>query len=308
MMIRGAGDVSDVRTRTWRLAIAVVVCGAAIAPLLGQQKATLPQCRPDGRVVTLPGLQEASGLAVSRRVPGRIWAHNDSGEPVIFALDARGAVAGRLRITGATVEDWEALAVGACPDDSCLYIGDIGDNDAKRARITVYRIPEPAGAEDAVAVKDAFHATYPDGAHDAEALLVGADGAIFIVTKGDTGAVALYRFPRDLRTGASHRLERVGAPRAAGQPGEQERITDGAVSANGEWVVLRTLQQLTFHRAAELLKGDWRVASTVDLKGIGERQGEGVAIGADHTVYLAGEGGGDARAGTFARLSCSLGP
>jgi hypothetical protein len=206
---------------------------------------------------------------------------------------------------GATVEDWEAVAVGPCQAGSCVYIADIGDNDARRKRITIYRVPEPAGAEDSVAVKEIFHATYPDGAHDAEALLVTPVGELFVVTKGDTAAVALYRFPRELRAGATHQLERVGNPRGPGKPVETERVTDGAVSPDGEWVALRTRRQLTFYRAAELTKGNWRESRKVDFSAAGETQGEGVAIGADGAVYLAGEGGGKSQAGTFARLMCA---
>lgn len=270
-----------------------------------EQRGSTPQCQPAGPIASVSGVREASGLAVSRRVRDRLWTHNDSGQPILYALDTKGAVTGRVQVLGAKVEDWEAVAVGPCPAGSCVYIGDIGDNDARRKRITIYRVPEPAGAEDAVAVKEIFHATYPDGAHDTEALLVTPAGDIFIVTKGDTGAVALYRFPRELRAGATHQLERVGNPRGSSKPGETERVTDGAVSADGEWVALRTSRQLTFHRVAELTKSNWRAARSVDLTSVGEAQGEGVAIGADGMVYLAGEGGGKSQAGTFARFMCT---
>ena len=250
-------------------------------------------------------MPEASGLAVSRRVPGRLWTHNDSGPPILFALDTRGFVTGRLRVSGAAVEDWEAAAVGPCPAGSCIHVADIGDNAARRNRITIYRLPEPSGAETSAAVSDVFHATYPDGAHDAEALLVTSTGELWIVTKGDTGAVALYRFPRELRSGETHQLERVGAPRQPDPPGQNARITDGAVSADDRWVVLRTGQALTFHQTSELITGNWRAARSVDLTAVGEAQGEGVAIGADGTVYLVGEGGGKARPGTFARVTCA---
>ena len=105
------------------------------------------QCQLAGPIVRVPGLSEGSGLALSRRVPGRLWTHNDSGKPILFALDARGAVTGRIEVTGATVEDWEAIAVGPCGTGSCLYIGDIGDNNASRKRITIYRLPEPDGRQ-----------------------------------------------------------------------------------------------------------------------------------------------------------------
>ena len=176
------------------------------------QQAAAPQCQASGPLVRIPDLPEASGVAVSRRSPGRLWAHNDSGD-VLVALDTRGSVTGRVRVSGVKVDDWEAVAVGACPGGSCIYIADIGDNEAERKRITIHRVPEPSN-EDSVAVKETFHATYPDGAHDAEALLVAPDGGLFIVTKGETDAVGLYRFPRELRPGATHQLERVGKPRA----------------------------------------------------------------------------------------------
>ena len=88
-----------------------------------------PQCRPAGALMRLKELPEASGVAASRRNPGIVWALNDSGDPVIYAIDANGTITGRVRITGATLEDWEALAVSACPGGTCLYVADIGDND-----------------------------------------------------------------------------------------------------------------------------------------------------------------------------------
>ena len=278
-----------------------VSVGWPAMPSIAQQA---PRCHASGALVRIPDLPEGSGIAISHRSPGRLWAHNDSGDAVLVALDTRGSVTGRVRVSGVKVEDWEAVAVGACPGGSCLYIADIGDNGAKRKRITIYRVPEPSN-EDSVDVKDTFHATYPDGAHDAETLLIAPDGGLFIVTKGESGAIGLYRFPRELRPGATHPLEPVGKP-GASKASQTERITDGAVSPDGAWVVLRTRQRFSLHRAADLFAGNWTDAGRVDLKGIGEAQGEGVAIAADGTVYLTGEGGGKSQPGTFARFDCSL--
>ena len=280
----------------------ISLSGASVS--LAQAPAA-PQCQPSGPLVRISELSEGSGVAVSRRTPGRLWAHNDSGQPVLIALDAQGALTGRVRVSGTKVEDWEAVAVGACPGGSCVYIADIGDNDGKRTHITIHRIPEPA-AEDTVTVKDTFHATYPDGAHDAEAFLVAPDGAMFIVTKGETSAVGLYRFPRELQSGATHPLARVGKPRGSGKSPDTEQITDGVVSPDGAWVVLRTKRSLSFYRAAEFLAGNWPEAGRVDLKDVGEPQGEGVALSADGTLFLAGEGGGKGQPGTLARISCSV--
>ncbi len=204
------------------------------------------------------------------------------------------------------MEDWEAVAVGPCGGGSCVYVADIGDNEAGRKRITIYRLPEPRGVDGSVAVADVYHATYPDGPHDAEALLIAGDGRLHIVTKGETGPVTIYRFPAQLQSGASMRLERVGTP-ASGKSDAESRVTDGAVSPDGQWVVLRTRSSLSFYRASDLLAGQWRVASRVNLTSLKEPQGEGVALGADNTVFVAGEGGGKGQQGTFARFTCALG-
>ena len=285
---------------TFLALIAFLLSSSSTAAAAGQNNAA--QCRATGPLTQVPGLSEASGLAASRRVPGRLWSHNDSGEPVVIALDARGSVTGRVRLMGAAVEDWEAIAVGPCGTGSCLYIGDIGDNEARRKRITIYRLAEPDGVSGSASVTDVFHATYPDGRHDAEALLIGGDGRIHIVTKGETGSVAIYRFPAQLKSGATVKLERVGS--GGGKGDEKSRITDGSVSPDGQWAVLRTKTSLTFYRASDLLAGQWRAAHRVDLSPLKEAQGEGVALGADNTVFLVGEGGGKSQPGSFARFSC----
>ena len=283
--------------------IAGVVVVAALAAVDAAQSPA-PACRPAGAMARLDGLQEASGLALSRRSPGRLWTHNDSGEPVIFAVSAAGSVTGRFRLTGVKVTDWEAMSAGPCGSAACLYVADIGDNDANRKRVTVYRMPEPGNGDGSGAPKDAFHATYPDGPRDAETLLVGSDGALYIVSKGETGGVALYRFPRELRPGATHALERVGKPRDTGKVDEGSRVTDGAVSADGRWVVLRSKTRVWLHPAAEFLAGSWTVSREIDVASLREPQGEGIAMDAEGTIYLAGEGGSKSQPGTLATLAC----
>ena len=262
------------------------------------------RCESKGPLVTVPALPEGSGVALSRRSPGRLWSHNDSGGPVLVALDATGAVAGSVRVEGAGVEDWEAIAVGPCPAGSCIYVGDIGDNDARRRDITIYRVPEPDAPSGTVKGTEVFRATYPDGPHDAETMLLTPTGDLYIVTKGETGPVALYRLPRDAKSGATVRLQAVGSPRASGKSAADERITDGAVSPSGDRVALRSKRAVFLHKAADLFAGDWRSTARIPLDGLAEPQGEGVTFGGEDTIYLVGEGGGKSRPGTFARLSC----
>ncbi len=272
--------------------------GAAVAEAQATSGAI---CKPERAMVSLPGLPEASGLAISQ---SRLWMHNDSGAAELIAVAPSGEVAGRLTVNGAKVEDWEALASGPCASGRCLFIGDIGDNDAERKRITIYRIAEPHQPGGS-AKAEAFHATYPDGPHDAETLLAAPDGTLFIVTKGDTGHIATYKFPKNPEPGSTVKLEPVGKP-LANRPGSGDRVTDGAISTDGKWVVLRTKSALTFYRGEDFMRGDFRETHRFDLTGLQEPQGEAVAFGNGNTVYVGGEGGGKKQPGTLAALSCSL--
>jgi hypothetical protein len=279
------------------VSVVLVGGGAAVVAAQGSNGGV---CKPESALVTIAALPEASGLAFGRGT--RLWMHNDSGAPELIAVDAKGTVAGRLTLNDARVEDWEALASGPCGKGTCLYVGDIGDNDARRKQITIYRLQEPEKPSGSVSAEP-IHATYPDGSHDAETLLVAPDGSLFIVTKGDAGPVALYKFPPELKAGATVKLERVGKA-IAEKPGDAGRITDGAISGDGKWVVLRSNTALTFYRADQFMRGDFSVARRVDVSGLKEPQGEAVVFGSGNTLYLGGEGGGKKQPGTLAALSC----
>jgi hypothetical protein len=281
-----------------------IVTSSTAGATLQVSRSETATCRIMGELVRLPDLSEASGIAASRTRPGVLWAHNDSGLPIIVALDQRGAIKGRVRLVGAKVDDWEDIAVGPCPQGSCVYVGDIGDNRGRRQRITIYRTVEPSPDATASQPVEAFHATYPDGPHDAESLFVTPAGEVFIVTKSDPGSVAIYRFP--LRSGSAT-LERVGEPLTT-KANPKDRPTGADSSPDGQWIAVRTASRLAFYAAADLTSGRWRESFRYDLESVHEPQGEGVTFGDDGTIYLVGESGGKAGGGTFARLACALVP
>jgi hypothetical protein len=268
-------------------------------------------CRVTGESVALPDLPEASGLTASHRTPGQLWSHNDSGEPTLFALTTAGAVQGRVRVTGAQVGDWESISVGPCPQGTCVYIGDIGDNNAKRRDITIYRVPEPEPGAKATADLQSLRATYPDGPQDAEALFVMPNGAVFVVTKGEKGPVALYRVPAHFGKDAQVQLERIATVIQNDKKQKQGvaprlKVTGASASPDGRWIALRTLDAITFYVASEFLVGKIREVLRYDLSQARERQGEGVTFAEDGAIWLASEGGGKSRPGTLARLDCTL--
>src|SRR5581483_5027585 len=80
---------------------------------------------------------------------------------------------------------------------------------------------------------------YPDGAHNAEALVVDpAGGRIYVVTKASSQQ-AVYRSRLPLRPGAESTLERVRAPIEA-RLARLSPITGAALSPDGTRLVVRT--------------------------------------------------------------------
>ncbi|MEO6391182.1 MAG: hypothetical protein ABIP75_04965 [Pyrinomonadaceae bacterium] len=166
---------------------------------------------PPQRIATLADqtITESSGLVASPRNPGLFWTHNDSGAgPILYALDRTGKSAGVWQVAGAAAKDWEDIAAGPGPDrgTSYLYVGDIGDNSLARLQVAVYRVPEPAitptDAESTAAAPRilegavAIELKYPDGSHNAEALMVHPKtGDLYIVTKERRRPAGVYKLP-----------------------------------------------------------------------------------------------------------------
>ncbi len=179
-----------------------------------------------------PALVESSGLAVSGRHPGVVWTHPDGGTVAqVMAVDRRGDTVATLTLDGINPYDPEALAPGS--DRRTLWLGDIGDNSVRRPDVSAFLVTEPRRLADRTVRARWFRFTYPDGPHDAEALLVDPDtGRLMIATKsfGDAG---LYQAPSTLVTQEDgvNRLERI-----ADVP---PLVTDGAFLSDGRFV-LRT--------------------------------------------------------------------
>ena len=262
-------------------------------------------CRTIEAGVALPAqVRETSGLAVSSTATV-LWTHNDRGhDPVVYAVAAEGGLRGTVAVTGVAPVDWEDIEAAPCASGRCLYIADIGDNDTARGHVTIYEITEPALDDDRAAAR-AMRARYPDGARNAEAMFMLPGGDVYIVTKGDDSAPALYRFPATMRARGDVVLERVRG--AMGQPQQRrDYITGAAATPDGRWVAIRTYGALHIYAAADLLSGTGSASITMDLVPLGEAQGEGVAIADDGTVWLSSEAEGGGAAPRLARLRCTL--
>ncbi len=246
-------------------------------------------------------IKESSGVAASRINAGVYWTHNDSGDgPFLYAFDREGKKRGVWRVMGAKADDWEDMAAGPGPERgrTYLYLGDIGDNDYARGHVTIYRVPEPTVAEaDAASSKkeprpteaaEAFTLKYPDGAHDAETLLVHPlTGDLYIVAKSLDPSAGVYKLAAPFDPSKTHTLTRVGEVRAPGAA-FGGFFTGGSVSPDGARLVLCdyvSAYELTLP-AGSAFDAIWKQAPLVVE--IGERkQGEAVCYGADGETILA---------------------
>ncbi len=185
--------------------------------------------------ITEPGLAELSGLVA---VGDRVLAMNDGGNQLsVYLLDAACQVID-VHIAPIDPYDPEDKAVAA---DGTVWLADTGDNTATRETVALLALRP----DDSTSV---YRLTYPDGAHDAEALLLAPDGTPYVVTKEILGASGVYSPASPLVDGGTVALAKVAAVNltftgtAGGPVGQagQLLVTGGAVAADGRHLALRT--------------------------------------------------------------------
>jgi hypothetical protein len=212
----------------WLLVIAFGAVEPGVAPAHAASTPPPVFTFADTRIV------ESSGLATSSYGDGVVYTHNDSGDSArFFAVDPHGATVAVYTLRGATNVDWEDMATGSdAQRHPVLYLADIGDNARNRGEIDVYEVGEPRGpSADVPWVRYRF--SYPDGAHDAETLLVDPrTQRMYIATKSLIGDGELYAAPPALRSNGLNVL----TPLRAVPP----LMTSGDFSPDGSRIVLLT--------------------------------------------------------------------
>lgn len=254
----------------------VVAGGTAIAALTPVERCAVHDAR----------LTELSGLASDGK---RWYAINDGGNHmVIFVLD-RGCTVHRTITAPLDPYDIEDLALAR---DGALWLSDTGDNQQRRHTVAMIKV-SPAGET------TLYRLTYPDGPHDAEALLLDRHSTPYIVTKAISGVAGVYTPIGKLSSPGPTAMKQVGTvslpstdTRGGPIPGfvGSVTVTGGSVSASGNIVALRTYTEGYLYRAPG---GDVPAAlrgKPVRIPLPQEVQGEAIAIEPNGTLLSAGEG------------------
>lgn len=222
---------------------------------------------------------EASGIVASRLNPNVLWIHNDSGDSArLFAINTAGALHGTFNLTGASATDWEDIAVAPNPTSGVyeLYAGDIGDNSALRANISVYRVPEPAintntfGVSSNLAGVQRLTFVYDDGARDAEVLLVDPlSGDIIVVTKRTTPS-RVYRCAYPQSTNGTNTLVYEGNLTMGW-------VVGGDIAPSGRQILIKDYSAVYYYaRTTGQSVASALVASPASVPYTSEPQGEAV--------------------------------
>lgn len=140
-------------------------------------------------------ISEISGVAASRRNPGRLWVHEDSNRPnKVYLLDEQGNTKAILTLPSNNLNrDWEDIAVGPGPvlGKTYIYLADIGDNAAEQSKVYVYRFEEPLIPNQSAIYTQTLSSAavqkldfrYADGARNAETLMIAPNRDLYIITK-----------------------------------------------------------------------------------------------------------------------------
>lgn len=239
--------------------------------------------------VTDPELNELSGLVAD----GEHWYATNDGGSVVTAFVMGRDCAVQETITGdIDPYDVEDLAIDR---NGTFWFSDTGDNDADRETVALIAMTRTGEST-------LYRLTYPDGKHDAEALLLDPAGTPYIITKSPLGTADVYRPAGPLTSPGPTPLQHVIAVRlsSTNTPGGpvpgivgSVTVTGAAASPDGSAIALRTYTDAYLF---PLKDGD--VVGAFSAKPVrvplpNETQGEAIAFQPDGTLVSASEGVGE---------------
>jgi hypothetical protein len=282
--------------------VGLLVIGACVGavglqtPALAEPSpAPLPSAVPGEAVCTINDsrLVELSGIVA---LPdGGYVVENDSNDQAaamrVFFLDSKCKLSRQLLYPTAA-RDPEDLAVAS---DGTVWVADIGDNFTnapkdRRETIALWKVPQGGGAP------IVHRLTYPDGPHDAEALLFGPGDVPVIVTKDPSGTAQIYQPTEALQANTkqgvplgnvgSWKPKRTGTANFLGGTG-QILVTGAAQSPDRKRFVLRTYSDAYEWDAPDgdvvkaIKSGEPRITPLPN-----EPQGEGITYSPDGKSFL----------------------
>ncbi|MDB6029753.1 MAG: hypothetical protein JWM16_91 [Verrucomicrobiales bacterium] len=139
-------------------------------------------------------ITESSGIIQSTKDPLVFWTHNDGKRANLFGMTREGKPITEFVVVNAALHDWEEISTDR---KGHIYIGDIGNNEARRNQIAVYEAdePDPKSQIGMVKVNRGWQLRFPKQPFDCESLFIKG-GYAYVISKVFKNAKAeLFRFP-----------------------------------------------------------------------------------------------------------------
>jgi len=244
--------------------------------------APVPAC-----TITDPRLAELSGLVADDQ---HWYAINDGGRSVKVWVLGKDCQVQDTITAAVDPYDVEDLARAA---DGTFWLSDTGDNDEDRDTVALISLT-PAG-------EPGIHRlTYPDGKHDAEALLLDRAGVPYIFTKSSLGGAEVFQPAGPLASPGPTPLEKVATVRlnSTDTPGGPVPgivgsvvVTGAASSADGTVIALRTYTDAYLYPVRDGDIVGALAAPPVRVPLPNEAQGEAIAFQPDGSLVSGSETG-----------------
>jgi len=144
-------------------------------------------------------LPEGSGLEAWN---GRLWAHNDSGASMLFAIDTvNGNIIEEFRLKSTVNKDWEDLT----QDSLYFYLGDTGNNAGKRDLLNILRIEKQSLIRHAAKI-DTIAFSWPEVRDGEKMSKINFDCEAFIIMED-----SLYLFTKEYKENRGTRVFSIPA-------------------------------------------------------------------------------------------------
>ena len=189
-------------------------------------------------------ISEASGMVVSNLQKDKfIWTNDSGNSSDLYATDKVGKVVRTVRLNNFSNSDFEALSLGPCPSnraESCIYVGDIGDGMGWRSSFKIGIFKEKDFfSSTSISPEKVINYSYPNGAQNAESMVVTAEGKIHIFSKNESGVTQIYAIDS-----VSSKISHLGQVSIKGivadARGKGPRLTDASLSADNKRLLLLT--------------------------------------------------------------------
>ncbi len=244
-------------------------------------------------------INEASGLASSKKNKGYFWTHNDSGgKSILYVMDAKGKGYLEFELEEADNRDWEDMAIVGNQQGATVYLGDIGDNFKWHSQKTIYRFQEPTitssmPVHNVIQKYDKIVFTLPNGIKDTECLMVDPLSKDIYLVSNREAIKQIYRLKYPQSTTQVQEAEYLGdisisqeQPNDSKETRQDLYITSGDISAQGDEILVKNYLNIFYWKRqkgetiAQALK---RPAKVIPYEK--EPQGEAVTFSADASEY-----------------------